>query len=97
MRGARGEERPGEQYGAPGGEQGASGGLEDLPADWWTSTGNSGGLTSEDVSGFKSLPGSIRSAVASGISGIKVTMDGQTVGNLVAPYVSQAIARDMVV
>ena len=67
---------------------------EDLPASWWTNNDN--GLTSEDISGFRSVPGQMRAAVREGISGIRVTMDGAVVGNLVAPYVSQYIARDIV-
>lgn len=65
--------------------------MEDLPSDWWT---NQSTLTSEDISGFKSVPGLMKAAVQAGVSGIKVTMDGRTVGNLVAPYVSQYIARE---
>lgn len=68
-----------------------------LPSsDWWQTNGNNNGnsLTSEDISGFKSVPGMMRAAVRDGVSNIKVTIDGQTVGNLVAPYVSQYIARD---
>jgi len=67
--------------------------MEDLPADWWT---NQNGLTSEDVSSFRTLPNNISAAVRNGVSNIRVTMDGQTVGRLVAPYVSEQIARDMV-
>lgn len=66
----------------------------ELPADWWQSSGAQG-LTSEDISGFKSVPGLMRAAVREGVSNIKVVIDGQTVGNLVAPYVSEQIARDM--
>jgi len=67
----------------------------ELPADWWQGYGDSGGLTSDDISGFRGLPGQMRAAVQSGVSNIKVVMDGQVVGNLVAPYVSEQIARDM--
>ena len=77
-------------------------GMEDLPADWWSNVmngGNTGGLKSEDLSGFRSLPGQMRAAVASGaatgVSGIRVQMDGATVGRLVAPYVSAIIAADI--
>jgi len=65
---------------------------EDLPADWWDKFGPDNGLSGEDLQGFRSLPGAMSSAVARGVSGIKVTLDGQTVGNLVAPYVSEQIA-----
>ena len=67
-------------------------GIEDLPADWWR---NGGGLTSEDVSGFKSVPGLMKAAVREGVSGIKVSLDGYRVGELIAPYVSEMIAREM--
>jgi phage-related protein len=33
-------------------------------------------------------------AVVRGMTNVRVVMDGETVGNLVAPYVSQRIARD---
>ena len=66
--------------------------IEDLPADWWS---NQNGLTSEDVSGFKSLPAQMGAAVRAGVSNIKVIMDGQSVGYMIAPYVSQQIAREV--
>ena len=66
----------------------------ELPADWWQS-GAGQGLTSDDISGFKSVPGLMKAAVREGVSNIKVVMDGQTVGNIVAPYVSEKIAPDM--
>lgn len=68
----------------------------DLPASWWTNTGNSAtggdGITNENLSKFNSLPGDIEKAVARSISGIHVTMDGVAVGRLVASTVSQIIA-----
>lgn len=69
----------------------------ELPADWWTNGGKNEGLTSDDVSSFRTLPNNISAAVRNGVGNIRVTMDGQTVGRLVAPYVSEMIARDMVV
>ena len=63
------------------------------PADTWNNSGNSG-LTTNDISGFKNVPGQMLGAVQRGVSGIKVTMDGQSVGRLVAPYVSQYIAAE---
>ena len=66
---------------------------EDLPASWWTNPGGGENeLTSEDLSGFRSVPGLMLKAVQSGVSGIKVTLDGYAVGQLVAPYVSNEIA-----
>ena len=82
--------------------------LEDLPEDWYRTTGswgntgiaNENGITSTDLQGFRGLPANIQTAVqkgaAAGVSGIKVNLDGRTVGELVAPYVSVAIARDIV-
>jgi len=70
-------------------------GVEDLPADWWVNN-NQNGLTSDDISGFRSLPALMLKAVQGGVSGIRVTMDGHTVGQLVAPYVSQMIAADII-
>jgi hypothetical protein len=67
---------------------------EDLPSSWWLN--NNDTITSDDISGLRTMPGQMRSAVKEGMSGVKVTMDGQTVGRLVAPYVSQYIARDLV-
>lgn len=49
------------------------------------------GELSDGLSGFKGLPGTIYSAVAKGVSNIKVYLDGTVVGNLVAPTVSYAI------
>ena len=70
----------------------------DLPSWWFSDPDNGGaeGLTSDDVSGFKGLPGQIMQAAkagtAAGVSGIRVYMDGVAVGHLVAPTVSQDIA-----
>ena len=69
--------------------------IEDLPADWWTGGGTGNNLTSDDISGFRTLPGQMRAAVRDGVRGISVNMDGYKVGSLVAPYVSEIIARDI--
>lgn len=69
--------------------------LEDLPAEWWTGTGSGNSLTSDDISGFRSVPGLMKAAVKEGVSGIRVSLDGRAVGSLVAPYVSEMIARDI--
>ena len=67
-----------------------------VPADAWTNQKN---LTSEDLSSFRGLPAQMVKAVASGaaagVSGIVVNLDGEKVGMLVAPYVSESIARDI--
>lgn len=80
--------------------------LEDVPSNWYSDIldavdweNAAGALTSDDVSGFAALPGDIEEAVANGIatgtSGMSISMDGVTVGRVVAPYVSQEIASQM--
>lgn len=85
--------------------------LEDLPANWWLldpgawqagSSGQTGNnITSSDLQSFRGLPAGIleatRAGAAAGVSGIRVTLDGVTVGRLVAPYVSESIARDVII
>ena len=51
---------------------------------------------SETASVMRGAPKAIAQAVTNAMSGFSVRMDGATVGRLVAPYVSQQIARDMV-
>ena len=73
---------------------------QDLPAEWWKRIPEGeNGVTSQDVSGLLQLPVGIQSAamsgIAAGIRGIRVTLDGRAVGELVAPYVSENIARDI--
>lgn len=84
------------------------GGEEDLPYEWFaTLNGGAGaanaatrdGITSSDLQRFNGLPAGILSAVRAGardgVSGIRVSLDGRTVGEMVAPYVSEQIARDI--
>ena len=79
---------------------------DDVPPGWYRDIldmiggrKEESGLTSEDVSGFRSLPEQMQSAVqngaSAGVAGIQVIMDGYSVGQLVAPYVSAQIARDI--
>lgn len=63
--------------------------LYDVPAESWID----GQELNNNIGGLKTIPGLIEKAVARGISGIRVTMDGHEVGVLVAPTVSQEIAR----
>ena len=63
--------------------------VEDLPATWWTNQG----VNTDENNLINSLPGKIGAEIQNGMSGIKVVMDGETVGYLVAPYVSQEIAK----
>ncbi len=74
----------------------------DLPATWWKNPAggtDQGGISAEDLQGFRGLPASMLTAVLrgtqQGISGIRVSLDGRTVGELVAPYVSEKIASDI--
>lgn len=71
-----------------------------LNSELWRNAGQQDGITGADLQGFRSLPGQLqaaaRSGVAAGVSGIQVNLDGYRVGSLVAPYVSEMIARDMV-
>ena len=76
--------------------------MRTLDADIWKNGGSgsgSDGLNGADLQRFLGLPAQIsaavRSGAATGVSGIRVTLDGYTVGRLVAPYVSQEIARDL--
>lgn len=49
-------------------------------------------LTSQDIAEFTKVPDAMKAAVAAGVSGIKVNLDGHAVGRLVAPVVSVLIA-----
>ena len=83
--------------------------LEDLPAEWWITTSNwsgqgrknpdENGLSVEDLSGFMALPDGMESAtergVKKGISGLRLEIDGQAAGRILAPYVSMEIAKDI--
>lgn len=78
------------------------GSLTDLPADWWqkiTGRADENGITKADIAGFRTLPAAIQSAsaagVSQGVSGLQLTMDGYAVGRVVAPYVSQIIASQI--
>lgn len=53
------------------------------------------GITSDDIAKLNTLPARIEAAVNRGVSGLKVTIDGRTAGSILAPYVSQEIARDI--
>ena len=84
---------------------------DDIPPEWlpvldsatWNQRQNTGanenGITRQDLAGFNALPGNIRQAVESGakkgVSGIQVNLDGYRVGQLVAPYVSEMIASEI--
>ena len=77
-------------------EQGRSSSPWELPADWWKSAGsNEIGVTSQDLANFNNVPQEIGKQIRSGMSGIKVVLDGETVGRLVAPSVSGYIASQV--
>lgn len=71
----------------------------ELPASWWQSPGSDNGITGSDLQNFRGLPGQLQLAakagVAAGVAALRVTMDGRTVGQLVAPYVSEYIGREL--
>ena len=80
--------------------------LRYLNADQWTGGGSNAGsgatqdgITHTDLANFNGLPALIQKAAqagtATGVSGIRVYMDGVAVGRLVAPTVSQMIAREI--
>lgn len=70
-----------------------NGDAEGIPADWWQTAGaDENGVTKQDLAAFNSLPDKMRQEVGKAISNVKVTLDGYTVGQLLAPYISQSIA-----
>jgi len=79
-------------------------GIEDLPEEWWRTTGswaapNENGVTSQDVQGMNqvlaSLPQQVMAGARNGISGLRVDIDGQAAGRILAPYVSREIAMSI--
>ncbi len=73
--------------------------IGDLPASFWENLTSSETLKKSDVAAFNKVPEdmatAVEGAVLSGMSGIKVEMDGQVVGTLIAPYVNQQLALSM--
>jgi hypothetical protein len=75
--------------------------LQFLSGSAWLNGGSSQqeGITSSDIDTFRGMAAQIELAAqrgtAKGVSGIKVTLDGVAVGRLMAPIVSQMIARDI--
>lgn len=64
------------------------------PAGGGTAAGNRG-LTGQDLADFQKVPGQMAAEVGKAVGGIKVQMDGTTVGRLVAPTVSNYIANQI--
>ena len=70
--------------------------LTGVPADWWKTAGETeNGVTSQDLANFNNVPQEIGKQIKSSMSGIKVVLDGETVGRLVAPSVSGYIASQV--
>lgn len=76
--------------------------LENLPNSWWMAPDNwngGGGLSGQDVEGLKGVPGQMaaatRAGIADGLGKVRVIMDRQAVGWLVAPTVSEYIAGEI--
>lgn len=61
-----------------------------LPASWWKEQSG----TTEEGQRLNQLLGSLPRDIQNGMTNIKVVMDSETVGYLVAPVVSQQIARN---
>lgn len=77
--------------------------IQDLPAEFWQRAGGvsgSSGISGADLQAFQGVPAAMAAAVAAGaaqgVSGIRVALDGEAVGRLVAPYVSESVARDVI-
>lgn len=58
-------------------------------------SGNADGLTTMDAKDMTGAVKNMPAAVARALNGLRVSMDGRTVGSIVAPYVSQAIAEQI--
>ena len=77
--------------------------LKDIPEDWWR-TGSSwsggaagdNGVTTQTAEGLKNLPAGVEGAAErgtrKGVSGMRVEIDGQTAGKILAPYVAEELA-----
>lgn len=71
---------------------------EDIPTEIFAGMegiGKSSSSLDNAAGTLKGLPGQILAAVRAGVSNIRVTIDGYTAGGLIAPYVSERIARDI--
>lgn len=70
----------------------------DLPESWYINADkwNEGnGITSGDLQGFRGLPAQMKEAVRSGLRNMRVDLDGYAVGRMIAPYVSEEIAKEI--
>lgn len=75
-------------------------GKYEVPADWWKTGANADGITSQDLQNFDSLPSRLERSVENGmakvVGSISFDLDGYRVARILAPMVSQEIAKDMV-
>lgn len=75
-------------------------GKYEVPADWWKTGANADGITSQDLQNFDSLPSRLERSVENGmakvVGSITLDIDGYRVARIVAPMVSEEIAKDMV-
>ena len=81
-----------------------AGDMEDIPQGWYGSMLDSMQLDQQTNQGLQKsidglsktdFEGAVRRGASEGMGNVRVYLDGYAVGNLVAPYVSEAIARDM--
>lgn len=68
--------------------------LDDIPQGWYSDLLDA--IVGEDEDnepavGLNKLPGSVAAAVTGALNGVKIQIDGQTAGTLLAPYVSDTL------
>jgi len=71
----------------------------DIPSTWWKNpagVADENGITSGDLQDFRSMPAGVEKAAENGIkrglNGMRVEIDGQAAGRILAPHTSEAIA-----
>jgi len=67
-----------------------NGGLYDIPADGWTDSSE----LSNNIGSLKTLPNNIEKSIERSMGKISVYMDKEKVGRMIAPAVSEEIARN---
>ena len=77
--------------------------INDALADTMYNTGaggsgsGQGGITGDDIRGFKKVPSEIATSaengVRKGVNGLRVTIDGEAAGRILAPYINQELAK----
>ena len=80
--------------------------LEDIPQGWYSTMLDTMGLEQQTSGELKKsidglaktdMEGAAARGVANGMRNVRVIMDGESVGRLVTPWVSQFMARDLIV